>query len=413
MMNKEQGQLDARRPTSNSTRVWNVGMVLLALYILFNYIAQETLLPPVIHSVTMYAFLVWTAWTLLRRGKVPITTHLIWQLAVLAFSALSMLWAEEKETAALYDIFVGVVLSYCFVITLDSRERLENCLLAFVIAADVLSVTLFLTNQISMEEAGRLGEEITGNANSFSSMLMVSAIFAVWLFIYKKGFIKYFSLVSGLLCLFIMGLSGGRKTVLVVVVCLIYLLVFRDTKKTKKMLGNLVKIVAILVVFYIAVMKIPLLYNAIGYRFAELFKLLSGGESAVSSDPVRITMIKIGMERWTESPIWGYGLDTYKYYNQTVTGRFYYAHNNYVELLYDLGLIGFVLYYYFYVHVFRKLLAVPESGKAYKSLGIMIILGLLTYDFGGISYYAVFMQIVLAIAFVAAKLGKTVGEGTE
>ena len=144
--------------------------------------------------------------------------------------------------------------------------------------------------------------------------------------------------------------------------------------------------------------NIPWLYDIIGYRFDGFFGFLSGTrESNVSSDDLRIDMIKNGLIGWTERPLFGHGLDSFKFFNRRTTGHMFYSHNNYVELLYDFGLVGFTLYYYFIYKTFDKLRTLPEEYSKYSVLGIGIILELLLFDFGGVSYYMNGNMIMLCI----------------
>ena len=114
------------------------------------------------------------------------------------------------------------------------------------------------------------------------------------------------------------------------------------------------------------------------------------------------------LDKWQECPLWGHGHDTFKYYNQIVTGHLFYAHNNYAELLYDLGLVGFALYYGYICKLGHSLFKLNDENREYKVLGIALLIELLIFDIGGVSYYTVMTQIVLCITFLCWKLGKKV-----
>ncbi len=385
--------------TNKQPRVWNLSMILLGLYVLFNYIAQETLLPPVIHSAVMYAYIGYTAFTVLLSGKVKLTYYTVWYFVFLAFSALSMLWATKAETGALFNMVVALILTFCVLNTVNSLERLEAIMMVFVLAAVVMGIMLAATDQLILEEGERLGQEITGNANSFSVMLMISGIFSGWFVVYRRGFLKFFNLAALIFLLFLMALSGGRKYLLVAVICVVWFVISKDTKSFVRIFSGIVKATAVLWLLYLAIMNIPLIYDSIGMRFEEMFNMFSGGESAVAGDDIRQRLIEIGLKQWSYSPLWGYGMDTFKHYNKMVTGYFYYAHNNYVELLYDLGLLGTVLYYWFYGHAIKKLATLPRTVREYKILGIGMLVGLLIFEFGGVSYNAVFVQLALSIIY--------------
>ena len=109
-------------------------------------------------------------------------------------------------------------------------------------------------------------------------------------------------------------------------------------------------------------------------------------------------MIQIGLDKWMQSPIWGYGFDSFKYYNQIVTGRFYYSHNNFVELLYNEGIIGFVLYYWYYIRVimiaWKRKAVIPQKTRAFV---ISAVLSMLVYEYGAINYTSTSTMILLCL----------------
>lgn len=376
----------------------NMSMLLLCLYIFFLYTAQNTLFPPVIHSIVMYAFVGWTLLNIIaKRGIINLSYYSIWYLCMIILSFVSFFWAEQQEFSALYIMAVIFIVTFCIMHTVDSLEKLEIILRMFVISAVVMGLMLFATNQVFTDTEERLGEAITGNANSFSALLMIAAVFAAWFFVYKMHILdRIFNFASLLLLLFLMGVSGGRKTIIAVVVCYILFMLSKDFKKTGI---NLIKIIIAMIAIWLAVTKIPILYEAIGERFEQLFLMLLGETSEVQSDVLREQLVQIALNRWSSNPLIGYGVDTFKYYNQTVTGHFYYAHNNYAEILYDLGLVGFGLYYGFIVYMTRRLFKSGSENRMYKILGLGMIIEVLVYDIGGISYYAVIPQILLCIAF--------------
>lgn len=386
-------------------------MVLLSLYVFFLYTAQETLLPPRIHSVVMYVFVGCTLLSLLlKKGlKFTISTHSMWYLVLTAFSFISFIWATNVVNSAVYSMVVSFVITFCFICVIDAPEKLDLCARVFVLSADAMGILLLLTGQlIGDSETDRLGDEAVGNANAFSALMMVAAVFAIWLLIYKAAgkIDKLVNLSSYIFILFMMALSGGRKTVIAVVISTLIFIVFKNGTKSLKLIKNITIAVIVLIVLYALVMNVPILYETIGYRFEELFNLVGGGTSDVGSDEVRTTMIKLALEKWQSRPILGYGVDTFKYYNRTATGHFYYAHNNYAELLYDLGLVGFLLYYGYMFKLGYSLLKQKSKSKEYKILGLALVIQLLVFDMGGVSYYDMLIQILLCIVFMCLKFGK-------
>lgn len=386
---------------------------LLALYVIFLYIAQNTLLPPILSSMSMYAFVVWTFLSMLVKKKIKIYNYTLWYIVLMIWSVVTFLWADNLVLFQVYSMAVSLIITYCFINAIDTKEKLEYLAFLFVCAADLLCILIFATGQFSVGmDSERLGVEIMGNANTFSTFLMVSAVFASWTLIYKKRLsVKIFNGLSLAFILFMMAVSGGRKTIIAVLLCSSYFFITKDRNNYFKSILNIIKVLAVVLLLYFAVMKIPMLYETIGFRFEQLFSIAKGGSSDVGSDETRLKMVEIGFDAWLKKPILGYGLDTFKYYNLKVTNHFYYAHNNYIELLYDLGIVGFLLYYGFIGKLFINLVRIKNSQEHYKELGIGLIIESLIFDFGGVSYYTIVIQILLCVAFVCYRFGNNRGLG--
>ena len=60
----------------------------------------------------------------------------------------------------------------------------------------------------------------------------------------------------------------------------------------------------------------------------------------------RDTLIKYGFEGFLNKPLFGHGFMSFSEYAFTTYGlEIGYAHNNYIELLFDMGFVGLVIYY--------------------------------------------------------------------
>lgn len=383
-------------------------MLLLSLYVFFLYTAQETLLPTKIHSVIMYCFVACTlVYSYLKNGgKVLVTSYSMWYILLLIFSFVSLLWATEPAISSIYNMVVSFVITFCFITVLDTNEKLDLCVKVFVLSADIMGVLLILTGQLSFDfNSERLGESVTGNANIFSSLMMIAAVFAIWVMFYKtnKKLDKMLYFASYLFILAMMAISGGRKTIVAVIACTIFFIIFKNGTKSFKILKNMLLAVAFVIIIYNVVMKVPLFYEFVGQRFEELFKIFSGGTSAVHSDRTREIMVGLALDRWQERPLFGYGIDTFKYYNREVTGYFYYAHNNYVEILYDFGIVGFFMYYGYLFTLGYSLMKTKQNNIEYKVLGLALLIEVLVFDFGGVSYCTNTIQIVLSLAYLCGR----------
>lgn len=136
-----------------------------------------------------------------------------------------------------------------------------------------------------------------------------------------------------------------------------------------------------------------------------LFNLLSGEGEADYSALSRADMIDYGLQQWLYSPIWGYGLDSFKYFYGLVTGVVSYSHNNYVELLFDLGLIGCILYYIFYLKILIKGLTLRNRLPSYaRAFSVAVIVSFLIYEFGAVTYSSTPAILMIYMASMLQKL---------
>ena len=92
-----------------------------------------------------------------------------------------------------------------------------------------------------------------------------------------------------------------------------------------------------------AIFNVPFLYNTIGFRVIDALATLGFGTSVTGaqSTAIRNDYIKMGMESFLNVPVFGGGMN----YFQFINNARYYAHNNYVEMLNDFGLVGTLIYY--------------------------------------------------------------------
>ena len=76
--------------------------------------------------------------------------------------------------------------------------------------------------------------------------------------------------------------------------------------------------------------------------------------------------LRKGLQGFLQRPVFGHGIGSFSEENPDVSPdgeliRYPLTHNDYVQILYELGLLGFVLFLWMFVYAFRRLLAVRES----------------------------------------------------
>ena len=377
----------------------------LTLYIFFMYNAQNTLFPSSVHSMVMYFMILVTFAYYLKNRLFNISEFSSWYFGFFILSIMSFcLFEENSDSKMLYTILVSFIILLCFIYNINTYIKLKTTINIYILSSIILAIYIWLSGQLdylyydSLSEE-RLGTEISGNANIFSAMFMYAGTFAAWFMIFNRTkYNRILYLISFLFIIIIMAISGGRKTIVAVIGALIVFILCKSNNKRKLIRNAIIACLIIYTIFY-ATLNIPILYDLIGQRFEGLLSLGQGNESEVSGDDTRVRIFKLAFLGWLENPIFGHGIDSFKYYNQKMTGHFYYAHNNYVELLYNLGIIGFIYFYWIYWYLYKKLKSLPIQLHKYQILGYGLLIELLIFDVGGVSYYLVGNIMILTLAY--------------
>ncbi len=387
------------------------GLRLFCLYILISFLANDVLLPSSLGSISLYLFLGYSLVYVILNKKLKLYPIIGWMAAFIGFSLITMLYSPEKHilSGEYYALIVNLILVLFLSQYTIKQKAIEQIGWAYSISATLLMLMLLLTgNIVDTSVTGRLGTELFGNANILATMLMTATLYTVWLLTYSST-AKIFKVIL-VLCIvaeyFGMFMSGGRKYIVIPVLFFYILLLFKkDAKGRKHIIKYTLIIAAVVFLIWKLIMNVPTLYEVIGIRMEGLLSFITGeGSNTVSSDKTRSIMIEGGLKKWVESPVWGYGFDSFKHYNRTLTGHFYYSHNNFVELLYNTGIIGFVLYYWYYAKMLysalNKRIHISVEAKAFI---VALILSMLGYEYGAINYNATTMVILLFLASVMAR----------
>lgn len=391
-----------------------IGIGLFSLYILTSYIANGVLLPSQLNSYALYLFLGFSILKMFFHKTLVIKPITVWQLVFMGISLISMMYSPEKSI--LSGAFYALIINFVLVLLLSQYNLTENTVQAilwtFSTSGLILVLLMAVTGNLT-DIYGRLGTELVGNANALASMLMISSICGLWLFVYGtnrkiKKILLLLCVVADYVGLF---LSGGRKYIVIPMIFLYLLFLFKQDKKGRNHIVKytVIIIIAAVVMLYL-IMNVPAFYNSLGVRLESFLSFMNGDlGNADYSAIVRSEMIKGGIQKWLESPIWGYGFNSFKYYNQTLTGNFYYSHNNFVELLYNTGLLGFIAYYYLYARILVA--SVRKKGACklqHKAFIVAFTISLLVYEYTQVDYTDTMIVIMLLLAHSMVELHREV-----
>ena len=161
-------------------------------------------------------------------------------------------------------------------------------------------------------------------------------------------------------------------------------------------------ICVILLTIYFVIEYVPA-FSVIEDRFNDLITLATKGKSELTGDAHRLYYIETGIEEFLKSPIIGKGF-CYSYFLFNT-----YTHNNYIELLLNNGLIGFITYYYIYARLMVTSMKKRIENRVFVTSIWMIMVAILICDVGMVTYYNRYVLILLTMCSRMLGLFKTSG----
>lgn len=332
---------------------------------------------------------------------IRITIYLGWAMFFLGISLASVLWASDSIIALnnVFKILQLLLVCVFFNIWVDSSGKMNFVLKSIVMSALIIIFRIFIEVPLNYWGVRRFSHVLNLNINTIAIRLTFSIIISLYLIkgSSKKMSITYLGYISVASLLVI--LLGSRRSILILVLCSSFFMIFSSKNIVKKIKWALFSLLLVIFVFYI-MLNVPALYNIIGRRFINM---LHGITSGSPIDQSRNELIQIGLKLFVEKPLWGWGVGNYAF----VSGMGVYSHNNYIELLSTVGLLGFLLYYSIHLKLLYQLLI--SRLKGYNIMFASLWIGILLSDFAAPSYSSLSIHILIALA-TAFKC--TAGTGT-
>lgn len=369
------------------------------IYITFCYVGYISPIFMTVLQLSLYAFIGLSLVSALSKGKVYMNFYLIGYGMFFAFALFSCLYAEKKTVAFnyMYTLFTSYMICFCTSLIIRDKNDMESVFNAIVIGSVLLMIYLIKTNLIvtMVDEQGRFGEELTGNANIFGLLYMIAASVSVY-FLFSNSSIKckIVYAVALFLQLYALTASGGRKYMVFPLMIFFIMLIQNKDKHNKKhiILYSFISIVAIGGIYYLF-MNNEFLYENIGYRFEDLINYTTGESSkAEGGTIVREKMIIAAKDLWLQSPLFGHGTHMFS----VISGFNVYSHNNFMELLCNNGIIGFCIYYGIYALIIFKLIKCPYS--VLRNYFIAFVISMLANEIGAITYNSSLVQVILLLS---------------
>jgi len=336
---------------------------------------------------------------LIKRSKIT-NVFVGWSLAFLFLSVISVMYASNTALAISRQKSVIQVLVFgnlVFPYVKSNQNSFHNFLRIYLYACLFLIIRLLVETPMVLFLSSRLGLTIDVNPNTVGYILSVGAIISFFLG-FDTGKKAYWLIIPVFSVLSFYTASRKVFILLSIGLILIYLLQQKSLQKAGLALG-IGLILLILCIF--ALLLIEPLRRAFGQRFFMMLSELLGrsGDESVS---IRMGMLKSGLSMFTQKPLFGWGLGAF-----TDLGGFdNYAHNNYVELLVAVGLIGTLVYYSLcfsiVVQGLKRFFRFEKKGPFLLSTAIMT--AMLFDQVARVTYTEEFSNILIAMCYAGIVL---------
>ena len=302
-----------------------------------------------------------------RGQKVYLNNFLIWLFIFLAICSISYVYSVDK--AASLDVLKGLIVNVVVLVgvmwNIRSMEDINTTIKVILWVIVVNSAYLLVTVDWSLVGTDRLGTDYTGrgwNANTIGMMSVWGMLFVAYV-ANLSGNKKYYLVI--LLFLPLLIYSGSRKA-WVSTAAIAMAIIFINNKK-HLFLAALITVIATAALYYL-VINVEFLYNIGGHRLEALINGVFYGGEMDSSAEKRLGFVEYGIRWFKEKPLLGYGVHAYaRLLGQSDYGLYTYSHNNYIELLVGVGLVGTITYYAIYVYVLVLLIKQFFWERKYES----------------------------------------------
>lgn len=340
-----------------------------------------------------------------RDMSLHLPVNSIWYLLFFGFAEASSLWAVSASQAFYTYMRVMIlilILSVGIPQYVSTVNDLTRVMKIFMLATLTCGIVEFIMTPLESIKSGYLGGYFSNNnSNTFGYIVLCSTIMSFYLAYVKRQRIWYLLVpVFFIFCV----LSSSRKAMLVSLfgVCLV---VFFSFGKKHHWL-HLAIMSATALILIILSLKVDFLYEIIGYRIATMLDFYQNDSQytqLVNSLALRDYFIEFAKQLFHQKPIIGHGFANFAtmLYNEGEIGGGVYAHNNYWEILADLGIIGFIIYYWFYAYLIVRFIIRLIANRKDKVLAFSIpmIISVMLLEWGVVSMASFYPQLLLSILF--------------
>lgn len=374
--------------------------MVVSLYIILFMISSSpaSIFTKIGRVILVLAFLIYSFYEI----KIPkkANEYIVWILAFLMYGFIGCFFAYSREYAFTYFITLCYVV-ICNVVLIwlimSDRARIKIAICSIVWGATIKAAVCYISNGFLCFLESRSTEGTSANT---IGLYCAFAVVICW-FILNSGFKQLYGILFFLNLVFML-LSASRKAILFMAFPLMVMQIMKS-KNPLRVFRNVLIAIILSGIALIIVFRVDFLYALIGDRIEGMIHGFLGSGEVDASTKTRLELISDGMKWFEANPIWGYGLSNFKalceVYRQGKS--VYYAHNNYVELLVNCGIVGTVLYYSLLFKILLKGLLLWQKLNSEQLMFFGMLIVMLICDYGMVTYFDVFSQLMYLLIYIS------------
>ncbi len=355
-----------------------------------------------IYYATFFLFFALTVVKILTlfksKGNLILPSCTMWYGGFMLLSLASTLWSVYPANGidVMSRLVQALVITFCMAQNYATRNGFFKCIRMVAWAGVYAAIYLMLKTPTDRWFSGKFGASVVGlNANSIGMIFTICIVVSFYLAFYC-GEKRYYFVT--LLQMFIVMLTGSRKSLLASMAGIVMLIMMKMQRRN--IILRILMVFGFIVTLYYLIMSVPVLYSTIGVRIESMTEHLLG-EGGDFSMSLRQSFIDHATDMFYERPLAGYGINNFKSMIRGRIGVSSYAHNNYYEILADLGIIGFVAYYGYYFYLSASLVKIwRKTNSSMVKLMLTWLAVIMICEYGIVTYYTVYIQITLCCMYM-------------
>jgi O-antigen ligase len=365
--------------------------------------------PVHLNKLHMLTVIMWASYLLIfftsRKHTIKFNNMIVMYTLFALFSLSSVLWSMDLSSSFVRSATILMTLFNIFIVY-NILLRFNNVEYIFYGIGFALFLNLLISFGIvdlgwdSMEGYWRF-QGTTVKSNILANIVIFQIVGVLFLIYRKKNSLIYnvFIVLLLIMCVYIGFITGSKKFMFVLLMIALFVL-YRMTSLKKLVFACLILYLLYQALQNMTPFSIFSVENGVDISYTiekvinrlDVFLQYLIGQSDLDASSVeRTNLFNNALVLFYENPIFGSGVGEMT--------RIYgaYAHNNYLDILANLGVIGLLLYYSIYVSIGFDYFKDKAKSKI-QDLFMFYIVMLLVLDFAVVSYASKYFLLFLLVA---------------